>query len=180
MDLRDLDWDAARVVPLEIRLGAGQADVFVPERVCVAGTAHVGVGESDVAGERNDGVDVDHEAAAGANGTPRLELDATVDAGQLRVINSDTASDDELRPRLLPRGRAAARGRAARLRIGMKADRLSLGSGAVIAALGGLVLLDDAGVIDVSLGWIAVALTAAVGVIVLLSGLADGGPSRHD
>ena len=91
VDLRDLDWNAARVVPLEIRLGAGQADVFVPERVCVAGSTHVGVGESVVAGERNDGVDVDHEAAAGSNGTPRLELDATVDAGQLRVINSDTA-----------------------------------------------------------------------------------------
>ncbi len=95
VDLRDLDWNAARVVPLEIRLGAGQADVFVPERVCVAGTTHVGVGESVVAGERNDGVDVDHEAAAGSNGTPRLELDATVDAGQLRVINSDTADTSD-------------------------------------------------------------------------------------
>ena len=62
----------------------------------------------------------------------------------------------------------------------MKVDVLSLGSGAVIAVIGGLVLLDDSGVVDVSLGWIAVALTAAVGVIVLLSGLADSGPSRHD
>jgi hypothetical protein len=59
-------------------------------------------------------------------------------------------------------------------------DLLSLGSGAAIAAMGGLILLDNSGVIDVSLGWAAVALTAAVGVIVLLSGLADGGPSRHD
>ena len=66
------------------------------------------------------------------------------------------------------------------MRIGVKVDRLSLGAGAVIAAIGGLILLDDSGVIDVSLGWIAVALTAAVGVIVLLSGLADSGPSRHD
>jgi hypothetical protein len=59
-------------------------------------------------------------------------------------------------------------------------DLLSLGSGAVIAVMGGLILLDESGVVAVSLGWIAVALTAAVGVIVLLSGLADGGPSRHD
>ncbi len=66
------------------------------------------------------------------------------------------------------------------MRIGVKVDRLSLGAGAVIAIMGGLILLDDSGVIDVSLGWIAVALTAAVGVIVLLSGLADSGPSRHD
>ena len=62
----------------------------------------------------------------------------------------------------------------------MKVDLVSLASGAVIAALGALVLLDSSDAIDVSLGWIAVALTAAVGVIVLLSGLADGGPSRHD
>jgi phage shock protein PspC (stress-responsive transcriptional regulator) len=95
VDLRDLDWNAAGVVPLEVRLGAGQVDVFVPERVCVTGTTHVGVGESVVAGERNDGVDVDHEAAAGSNRTPRLELDATVDAGQLRVINSDTADAND-------------------------------------------------------------------------------------
>jgi hypothetical protein len=62
----------------------------------------------------------------------------------------------------------------------VRRDLLSLGSGAVIAVMGGLILLDESGVVAVSLGWIAVALTAAVGVIVLLSGLADGGPSRHD
>jgi hypothetical protein len=62
----------------------------------------------------------------------------------------------------------------------VRRDLLSLGSGAAIAVMGGLILLDESGVVAVSLGWIAVALTAAVGVIVLLSGLADGGPSRHD
>jgi hypothetical protein len=61
----------------------------------------------------------------------------------------------------------------------MRADLLSLASGAVIAALGALVLLDSAGAIDISLGWIAVALTASVGAILLLSGLVDGGGGRH-
>jgi hypothetical protein len=60
----------------------------------------------------------------------------------------------------------------------MKVDVVSLASGAVIAALGALVLLDAAGALDLSLGWIAVILTGAIGVIVLISGL--GGPERHD
>lgn len=94
IDLRDLDWGKDRVLPLKVSLGVGQADVFVPANVCVTGTTHVGAGESEVAGELNDGVDVDHSAATGAHATPRLDIDASVDAGQLRVINSDTASID--------------------------------------------------------------------------------------
>jgi phage shock protein PspC (stress-responsive transcriptional regulator) len=94
VDLRDLDWGMERVVPLSVSLGGGQADVFVPERVCVTGSTHVGAGESEVAGERNDGFDVDHAAGAGSTVVPRLEIDADVDVGQLRVINSDTADVD--------------------------------------------------------------------------------------
>ena len=66
------------------------------------------------------------------------------------------------------------------MRGGMKMDPVSLASGAVIAALGALVLLDSSGALDVSLGWIAVVLTGAVGVILLLGGLVDGGRDRHD
>jgi hypothetical protein len=91
VDLRDLDWEKARVVPLHVDLGTGQADVFVPERVCVAGSTHAGVGESEVAGQRSDGFDVDQTAGTGSNAVPRLEINASVDVGQLRVINSDTA-----------------------------------------------------------------------------------------
>jgi phage shock protein PspC (stress-responsive transcriptional regulator) len=95
VDLRDVDWSRDRVVHLKVDLGIGQADVFVPERVCVAGSTHTGIGESEVAGERNDGVDVDHDAAEGATAMPRLVIDATVDVGQLRVVNSDTADVDD-------------------------------------------------------------------------------------
>jgi phage shock protein PspC (stress-responsive transcriptional regulator) len=94
VDLRDLDWSKHRVVDLDVSLGMGQANVFVPKLVCVSGTTHTGVGESEVAGEHNDGVDVNQSAGVGATATPRLELDASVDAGQLRVINSDTADVD--------------------------------------------------------------------------------------
>jgi hypothetical protein len=61
----------------------------------------------------------------------------------------------------------------------MKVDLVSLASGVVIAALGALVLLDSSGALDLSLGWIAVALTGAVGAILLIDGLLGGG-ERHD
>jgi hypothetical protein len=63
----------------------------------------------------------------------------------------------------------------------MNLDLVSLTSGAVIAALGALLLLDSSGAVDLSLGWIAVALTGGVGTIVLVSGLVAGGPTdRQD
>jgi hypothetical protein len=62
----------------------------------------------------------------------------------------------------------------------MKVDLVSLASGAVIAALGALVLLDSADVLTLSLGWAAVALSAGLGAILLASGLAGDAPERHD
>jgi hypothetical protein len=66
------------------------------------------------------------------------------------------------------------------VRNGVKVDLVSLASGAVIAALGALVLLDSGGAFDLSTGWIAVALTAGIGTILLVGGLADGNGDRHD
>jgi phage shock protein PspC (stress-responsive transcriptional regulator) len=94
VDLRDLDWNEEQVVRVDLELGAGQASVFVPEQVCVQGSTHVGMGESEVVGERDGGVDIDHVAAGHSSMAPRLEVDGNVDVGQLRVINSDTASVD--------------------------------------------------------------------------------------
>ncbi len=94
VDLRELDWGGARMLRLDVALGAGQADVFVPERVCVTGSTHVGAGESEVAGQRNEGFDVDYTTGGASSAGPRLEIDANVDVGQLRVINSDTADAD--------------------------------------------------------------------------------------
>jgi hypothetical protein len=61
----------------------------------------------------------------------------------------------------------------------MRVDILSLGAGAAIAVVGALVLMDSAGALDLSLGWMAAALIGAVGAILVLSGLASQ-PSRHD
>jgi hypothetical protein len=66
------------------------------------------------------------------------------------------------------------------VRGGVKLDLVSLASGAVVAALGAVVLLDSSSALDISLGWIAVVLTGAVGVILVLSGLVDGAGDRHD
>jgi hypothetical protein len=66
------------------------------------------------------------------------------------------------------------------VRSGVSVDLISLGAGAVVVAIGVLVLLDSSGAVNVTLGWMAVVLTGAVGAILLLSGLADGGTSRHD
>jgi hypothetical protein len=62
----------------------------------------------------------------------------------------------------------------------MRVDRVSLWSGAIVVAVGVLLLLDAADALDVSPGWIAVALTAAVGGVLLVSGLANGRAERHD
>jgi hypothetical protein len=59
-------------------------------------------------------------------------------------------------------------------------DLLSLASGVVVTALGALVLLDSSDALDIPLGWVAVAVTAALGVVVLISGVAGREPERHD
>jgi len=61
----------------------------------------------------------------------------------------------------------------------VRPDLVSIASGAVIAALGALVLLDSVDAVELSLGWMAVVLTASVGALLLFSGLVDGG-RRHD
>jgi hypothetical protein len=53
----------------------------------------------------------------------------------------------------------------------MRLDPVSLVSGAAVAALGALVLLDASGALEISLGWMAVALSAAAGIVLLVSGL---------
>ena len=57
-------------------------------------------------------------------------------------------------------------------------DPVSLASGVVIAALGALLLIDSAGGLHISLGWMAVVLTAAVGAIFMISGLLRGDRGR--
>jgi hypothetical protein len=66
------------------------------------------------------------------------------------------------------------------MRSQVRIDFVSLASGALIAVLGVMVLLDESGELDISLGWMAVLLTGAVGALLLISGLVNGGEARHD
>jgi hypothetical protein len=66
------------------------------------------------------------------------------------------------------------------MRTRVSVDILSLGAGAVIAGVGALVLLDSSGAFELSLGWMAVVLTGALGVILVLSGLARQPERDHD
>jgi len=61
----------------------------------------------------------------------------------------------------------------------VKVDLLSLAAGAVTALVGALVLFDSSGALDIPLGWMGVALAAALGAILLFSGL-GGDEERHD
>jgi hypothetical protein len=97
VDLRQLDWKAEDVVYLDLDIGFGAATVAVPADVCVVADAHAGAGDLIVAGERADGLDVDNNQGAGSTATPRLELDANLEVGELRVLNDDAAPLDEHR-----------------------------------------------------------------------------------
>lgn len=66
------------------------------------------------------------------------------------------------------------------MRAAVKPDLLLLGAGLVAALLGLAVLLDSLGALAVSMGWVAVGLTALVGAILLISGLARNPPAGQD
>jgi len=91
VDLRGIEWGRNRVLRLPVRIGAGQAVIAVPADVCVVADAHAGGGELRIAGQQADGTGVDLATGAGSRATPRLELDAEVDLGQLVVLNDDDA-----------------------------------------------------------------------------------------
>ena len=58
-------------------------------------------------------------------------------------------------------------------------DRVSLTAGLVVIGLGGLLLLDQEDVIDLTLGLAGALVAATIGTILLVSGLAgEDGPER--
>ena len=95
VDLRQLDWKRDRVVDLGLDLGMGEAVVAVPESVCVAADAHVGAGVIQATGDEVDGLGVDEQGGLGSTQVPRLNLDANVDMGALRVVADDDVDLDD-------------------------------------------------------------------------------------
>ena len=71
---------------LNLEVGVGEAVVVVPEDVCVASTARVGMGAVDLFGRDSGGIDVDWEDRPKAPpATTRLLVDADVGIGHLEV-----------------------------------------------------------------------------------------------
>ena len=86
VDLRDLDWSPGRVVDVELDVGIGEAEVLVPDDVCVEPDAHIGAGRIDVRDADMGGIDVDLESGSpDATRAARLRLDADVSFGVLSV-----------------------------------------------------------------------------------------------
>ena len=54
-----------------------------------------------------------------------------------------------------------------------RADVVSLGSGLGLIAVGGLLLLDQSGSIELTIGLVAALMAGLIGMILLLSGLSD-------
>ena len=84
IDLRDLDWSKNTVIKVEADQGIGRMLVLVPEDVCVDGHIDSRYGIVEIAGEESS-----ESLASGYSATPRLELDASLDAGKIEVVNDD-------------------------------------------------------------------------------------------
>ena len=146
MDLRQTDLPAGDV-PLEIDLGVGDARVIVPDDVCVATDARVGIGEARTFEQHNEGVDVDLEDLPGRPARHHaLLVKADVGVGSLRDRpRGDRTSTRGPRhfdfgPDFEELGRNAACARSP--------DPTSLVAGIAVLALGVLLLLDAGGTLD--------------------------------
>jgi hypothetical protein len=85
VDLRDTDLPSGDT-PLQLDLGVGSAQLIVPEDVCVATTADVGMGYAGVFDADNEGIDVDYdeERTAPADAS-RLVVNAEIGVGELLI-----------------------------------------------------------------------------------------------
>jgi phage shock protein PspC (stress-responsive transcriptional regulator) len=87
VDLRDADLPPGDR-RLNVKVGVGEAVLVVPEDVCVASTARVGMGDVAVFDEDSGGIDVDWEDRPRARaGLTRLLVDADVGIGRLEVAH---------------------------------------------------------------------------------------------
>jgi predicted membrane protein len=88
VDLRQTDLPSGDV-PVKIDLGIGEARLIVPDDVCVATDAQVGIGEARTFDHHNDGVDVNvDDLPDAAPDTTRLLVKADVGIGSLRIGRS--------------------------------------------------------------------------------------------
>jgi phage shock protein PspC (stress-responsive transcriptional regulator) len=89
IDLRDLDWRDRSVIEVEAEQGIGRMLILVPEDVCIDGDVKANYGVVEVAGDESS-----DRLASGYRATPRVVLDAHIDAGKIEVVNDDDAALD--------------------------------------------------------------------------------------
>jgi hypothetical protein len=93
VDLRDAQLPPGDT-PLKLKLGVGEAVLVVPDNVCVATKAKVGMGVVDSFDHSNGGVDVDWSDEPSAPvGNARVLVDADVGLGRLAIGHSVAAAE---------------------------------------------------------------------------------------
>ena len=94
VDLRNADLTGEHRVDLEI--GAGHAEILVPEGTCVAGDLHAGIGGFDVFGHGSGGIDVDRfEDGRAPAGTPRVVVTGDVGLGAITIDHEPSDGWDD-------------------------------------------------------------------------------------
>lgn len=122
IDLRDANWGKSEVLRLRADIGIGELVVAVPHDVCVSSDLDVNAGRVAIPGGESNGVDAEEQANGSSNATPRLELRAHADLGQIRLINDDDQS-------LGDHGRHRSQGSAADMRAACAGGDASAGAG---------------------------------------------------
>jgi phage shock protein PspC (stress-responsive transcriptional regulator) len=85
VDLRDVEFDAGEH-RVRVEVGVGQAEVLVPEGVCVSSRAHVAIGATEVFLRETGGLGHDwHDQRQAAEGDAHLTIVGDVGVGQFRV-----------------------------------------------------------------------------------------------
>jgi hypothetical protein len=86
--------------PLKLRLGMGEAVLVVPDNVCVATRAKLGMGVVDSFDRSNGGVDVDwSDEPSAPPGNARVVLDADVGLGRVAIGHSLADAEGHRGPR---------------------------------------------------------------------------------
>ncbi len=92
VDLRDLELPSGDT-RVNLDVGIGEARLIVPEDVCVASAADIGIGGVDVFGRDNGGIDVDwDDRPRAATGRSRVVVSADVGVGAL-VVRHDRSDE---------------------------------------------------------------------------------------
>ncbi|HVF76767.1 MAG TPA: PspC domain-containing protein [Solirubrobacteraceae bacterium] len=93
VDLRDLDLPSGDH-PLNVRIGAGHALVLVPDDVCVASSADIGMGAVAIFDRESGGIDFEWKDGRRARpGSARLVLEGDVGLGFLEVRHDEVNHD---------------------------------------------------------------------------------------